>query len=180
MHEISKSLGLIFILTKISRFLKEISRFLFKISSKIWLLNLQISVFHVFCTLNLTNHHNNHIDYVQLDPPFQFDSNHSYATRWPHIIVTFSSIPHHLDKGFLDYKQLLDRTTYLIHCLIFHPLTCTSFVWTFIQFVIILCPQGQQPSKSPTRYINLKDFWDFSGFLEILEIFIDFSKFWDF
>ena len=34
-------------------------------------------------TLNLMSHHYTHADCVQLDPPFQFGPNHSYATRQP-------------------------------------------------------------------------------------------------
>jgi len=59
----------------------------------------------------------------------------------PHIFVTFSDIPHHLDRGILDHEQLLGETTYLTHCLIFHLLTfhiiCTN-IYLICDYIMLL------------------------------------------
>ena len=67
--------------------------------------------------------HYTHADFIQLNPLFQFGSNHSYGTRWPLHFVTFLVFKIIWMEVFLDHKLLLGGTTYLTHCLIAHLLT---------------------------------------------------------
>jgi len=90
----------------------------------IWLLATTSGGCHLIpwchCTLNFMYCHYTHADCVQLNPPFQFGSDHSYGTRWP---LHFQYSTSFGWKFFLNHKLPLYGTTYLTHCLIAHLLT---------------------------------------------------------
>ena len=62
------------------------------VSTLIYLINtnLKYSITHNFPVPGSSRIKFTHADCFQLDPPFQFDSNHSYGTRWlPHFCNIF-------------------------------------------------------------------------------------------